>query len=405
MESVRPLEQEVSGTFGGPDSVPKRMELDRATSDSLFELSLMRPYYDWKDHVREKYGYSFGMAYISTYVKATDSLRGTDDYAAGGVFRHFGAWELLGRGTETTGTLKYLVEYRNRYTDTAPSPFSIENLGNIGAIEIPFASDGWHLTNLYWDQTWDNGNLELVVGYLDVTDFVDVYGLTSPWTDFYNFAFSIGAGTMDLPDDASLGVAAGAWLTDHVYLIGGFEDLNSDPTDPLDGFDTFFSDREFFKHLEVGWAASKEQYYVDNIHLTLWHADDREELDVDDGWGAMFSLSRSLGEKWLVFARGGFADDGGSLLHKSVSAGFGYQPHASGLGTGDQLAVGFHWGDPNDDLFGAGLDDQYAIESYYRWQLTKELAITPDVQLLINPALNPERETLWVFGLRMRFAF
>ena len=61
-----------------------------------------------------------------------------------------------------------------------------------------------------------------------------------------------------------------------------------------------------------------------------------------------------------------------------------------------------NWGRPNTTVFGDDLDDQYSIEAYYRWQMTKELAITPDVQLLINPALNPETDTIWVFGLRAR---
>jgi porin len=107
-----------------------------------------------------------------------------------------------------------------------------------------------------------------------------------------------------------------------------------------------------------------------------------------------------------MFARGGFSQDGGSLLESSVSVGGAYAPDGIGLpGVGDQLGFGVNWGQPNDDLFGSGLDDQYAAEVYYRLQVTKELAITPGVQLLIDPALNPERDTIWVFGLRTRFAF
>ena len=60
---------------------------------------------------------------------------------------------------------------------------------------------------------------------------------------------------------------------------------------------------------------------------------------------------------------------------------------------------------PNDALFGADLDDQYAVEAYYRLQVSKELAITPSVQLLINPALNPDEESIWVGGVRVRLAF
>jgi hypothetical protein len=37
--------------------------------------------------------------------------------------------------------------------------------------------------------------------------------------------------------------------------------------------------------------------------------------------------------------------------------------------------------------------------------LRKELALTPDMQLLIEPAFNPEEDTNWAFGLKARLAF
>jgi porin len=192
-----------------------------------------------------------------------------------------------------------------------------------------------------------------------------------------------------------------------VYLIAGFEDLNADPTDPFQGFETFWNDHEFFKHVELGWSTSaKEQYYLDNLHLTVWHADERDEIGVEDGWGAFLSFSHTFNGKWLMFTRGGFAEDGGSLLKRSVSIGGGYAPNGMGApGAGHQLGFGANWGKPNDALFGTDLDDQYAMEVYFRLQVTKELAITPDVQLLIDPALNPDEDSIWVYGLRARLAF
>ncbi len=407
-QASEPVDGQQRSSLKGPSQTENRILLDRAIGDTLFELEFMKPYYAWKDSLYEKYGYIYQADYYPIYLKASDSLPGTDSDAASAVFRFSGFWELLGRGGgSSTGTLVYLVEHRHRYTDNQPSAFALESLGAAGFIGIPYGDEGgdWHLTNLYWNHEWQNG-FGIAAGFLDVTDWVDVYALTSPWTDFYNFVFSIGAATMDLPDDASLGIGAGGWLTDDVYLIAGFEDLNSDPTDPFEGFDTFWNDHEFFKHVELGWSGSgKEQYYLDNIHLTLWHADERDEIGVEDGWGAFLSFSHTVGKKWLLFARGGFAEDGGSLLEKSVSLGGGYAPNGIGApGAGHLLGFGANWGVPNEAVFGSGLDDQYAMEVYFRLQVTKELAITPDVQLLINPALNPEEDTIWVFGLRARLA-
>ena len=407
-QSSEPSTEAAQGRFGGPDTVPNRLEADRVEEDTLYEFEFMKPYYEWKEQIQEKYGYAYALDYYPIFLTASDTLAGTDDYASGAVFRFSGFWQLYGRGgdSNSTGTLVYLVEHRHIYTDNEPGAFALESLGYAGFIGIPFDDDGWHLTNLYWNQEWQSG-FGVAVGFLDVTDWVDVYALTSPWSDFYNFVFSIGAATMDLPDDAALGFGGGGWLTENVYLIAGLEDLNSVPGDPLHGFDTFWNDHEFFKHVEVGWSTSaKEQYYLDNLHLTVWPADKRDELDVEDGWGAFLSLSQTFADKWLAFARGGFAEDGGSLLEKSISVGGGYAPNGIGApGSGQLLGFGANWGQPNSALFGSGLDDQYAMEVYYRLQVTREFAITPDVQLLIDPALNPEEDTIWVFGLRARLGF
>jgi len=301
----------------------------------------------------------------------------------------------------------FLVEQTHGHTNTLPNSFLSDSLGYAGISNIPYNDEGWRLNTLYWDQKLQDGRYELVAGYLDISDYVDVYPLTSPWTDFFNYTFSIGAGALDLTNDGSLGLAAGAWLTDSVYGMAGLVDQNSDATDPLDGFDTFFNDREYFKHVEIGWTgASQEAYFLDNVHLTLWQSDERESIGVEDGWGGVFSFNRTIGDKWLAFARAGWAEDGGSLLERSISIGGGYTPGGMAtLGSGSQLGFGVNWGQPNDALFGADLDDQYAAEVYFRWQVADEIAITPSVQLLIDPALNPDDDQIWVAGLRARLAF
>jgi porin len=64
--------------------------------------------------------------------------------------------------------------------------------------------------------------------------------------------------------------------------------------------------------------------------------------------------------------------------------------------------VGFSasWGSPPD----SSLDDQKTLEAFWRFQLSQGLAITPSIQLLKDPALNPDEDTVWVYGVRVRFA-
>jgi porin len=180
-------------------------------------------------------------------------------------------------------------------------------------------------------------------------------------------------------------------------VITGIADTNSHPTDPFQ--DSFFDDHEYFTHAEIGWTSARDNAYLDNIHLTFWHVDERDAAAVNDGWGINFSAAWWFGDAWLPFLRGGFAHDGGSLLEKSVSVGIGYQP----ISARDVFGLAFNWGEPNSDTFGSGLDDQFAIEGFWRIQLLEHLAVTPSIQWLGNPALNPDEDSVWLFGLRARF--
>ena len=48
---------------------------------------------------------------------------------------------------------------------------------------------------------------------------------------------------------------------------------------------------------------------------------------------------------------------------------------------------------------------QVTAEVYYRFQLLKILTITPDLQLVFNPAENPDENMIAVFGIRARISF
>ena len=99
------------------------------------------------------------------------------------------------------------------------------------------------------------------------------------------------------------------------------------------------------------------------------------------------SFAHAFDDKWMPFLLAGYADDGGSLLQKTISTGLGYhlEDDISLLG------FGFNWGHVNEDTFGSGLDDQYSFELFGRLQLTQKIQVTPDIQWIINPALNPSR--------------
>jgi len=384
--------------FGGPTSVGGTLDGDRRAEAMMpADAQPTRGYFDFKQRVEDKYGLAFGFDYNAFYQKASQ-IPG-EDSAAGGVLRAFGQWTLTGRGTQNTGTLVYKVENRHRIgTDIAPQDLGFE-AGYVGLTAVPFSDIGWALTNLFWNQHLLANRVGFVAGVVDTTDYVDVYGLVNPWTDFSNLAFSTDP-TIPAPNQG-LGAAVRIMATDNYYILGGIADANGVPTDPGKAFDSFFNDAEFFSHLEFGWAESLEKGFSDNIHLTAWHVDTRKQAGVPDGWGLAFSFSRLFADKWEPFLRAGYADDGGALWEKSVSAGFGYYTRKRS----DLVGVGLNWSQPSSDTLGPGLDDQYTAEVFYRVQILKTLTITPDVQLFFNPALNPSENLIAIYGLRARLAF
>lgn len=390
--------------FGGPGSVERQLETDSEEKGSFFETRLFEPLEGWQDNLDKEHGFSVAADYSAVTVGASDSLPGTDDIASGGMARIYGRWNLTGDGSASSGGLVYKLEHRHSYGDPAPSDFYLGSVGYAGLTAPPFSDQGTRFTNLYWRQSLNSGKTVLLGGFLDATDFVDVYGLASPWLHFMNLAFSTGSAAIDLPNDATLGAAAGHLFSNNMYMIGSVVDRNSDPTDISEGFDTFFNGKEYFSSIEVGHTSSHSRIALDNVHLTLWHVDARKGVDAPSGWGANFSWSRYYNEQFMPFVRVGYTDDSGSLLSKSVSAGFGYRPNTVSGAAGDLFGAAINWGEVNDLSFGKGLDDQYTLEIFYRWQFTPRFALTGDYQYLQDPAMNPFEDSIHILSARARFA-
>ncbi|MCX2979568.1 hypothetical protein EYC98_01690 [Halieaceae bacterium IMCC14734] len=56
-----------------------------------------------------------------------------------------------------------------------------------------------------------------------------------------------------------------------------------------------------------------------------------------------------------------------------------------------------------ENAVSAELDDEWVLETSYKLQLTPNFTLTPDLQLLINPARDQHHNQLWIAGLRAVF--
>ena len=99
----------------------------------------------------------------------------------------------------------------------------------------------------------------------------------------------------------------------------------------------------------------------------------------------------------MPFFRAGWSEGSAPIYNRSVTAGLVYALTRRS----DLTGIAVNWGDTSDDT----LKDQITIEGFYRLQFAQNLALTAGGQLLIDPALNPEKDQIWVLSLRARVTF
>ncbi len=382
LASVTSAEDDVSDLGMGPGSVQSQLHEVESARRSEHPSWPSIPSF-------EQYNLSLAADYQILAQQLDNSP--ADEEAVGGVARFFGTWKMNPQSS-APGRVTFKVENRHRLGTDLPPQVLLPAAGVSGSSGPTFNDKKGVLTNLYWGQSFKDNEFGYIAGIIDVADFIDVYGLINVWTEFNNVAFATNP-TIPVPAQG-LG-AAGRWsVPGKFYLTGSVADINGDPHRPDDAFDSFFSTSEYLTHVEFGRAGSWEDRWADNMHLTLWHADARDEAGLASDWGVAASISQRYGA-WLPFFRAGYADRGVSLQKKTISTGAGYT-----LDSKNFVGVGASWGQA------AGNNrDQYTLEGYYKWQVFNHILLVPSVQWIRNPSHNQAEDQLWLAALKCRVTF
>ena len=51
------------------------------------------------------------------------------------------------------------------------------------------------------------------------------------------------------------------------------------------------------------------------------------------------------------------------------------------------------------------LGDQREVDVFYRIQVTPEIAVSPILQAVFDPVRNPDKDAIFIFGIRARLEF
>ena len=380
--------------IGGPESVTAQLARGDELRDSLYEWPIFDGYFDWKRQVKDDYGVSFGLYYYFLMQQASDSLPERDDDAFGNIFRFLGSWTAWQKDNGNLGRIEWRFESRSNMFDFQ-APGSLGSATGIAALPPGFAyseSFDIDLAVLNWTQGFANGRAGYAVGRLAFDAYLDAFPFQTFSRGFLNRSFVLNP-TLPTTGIGALGGVVRGMVTDNISLGAQIHDANA-ASGEFD-FDTV-GEGEWLKAIDVGWTPSFGQRKTHVVQFTYWDKDARSVAGVSRGSGWAVSAAWKLNDKYFPFVRFGDSDGGGGVAaEQAFSAGVEIS-----LPRGEAWTIGAGWAKPSEDTFGPGLDDETVLETSYKFQLTRELSLLADGQVIFNPANNPGKSSIWVIGVR-----
>ncbi len=384
--------------FGGPEAVSSQLKKNDEDRDFVYQFDGLQrgfaPYFDWKRSLDDDHGLSMGFSYYLLYQQASDSLANRDDDALGSIFRYQGNWTIFRRDNGNLGRVEWRVESRSNIGGFQ-APGSLGGAVGVAALAPGFAySENFDLdlAIINWTQAFSDGRSGFAVGRLGFDVYLDAFPFQTFSKGFINRSFILNP-TLPTTGIGALGAVVKGFVSDNVWIGAQMHDANAASGD-FD-FDTV-GEGEWLKAVEVGYTPSFAQRKTNLVQFTYWEKDARSLAGVSKGSGWAVSAAWQLNDRTLPFVRFGHSDGGGGVAAEdAISAGVEFTRQKDEIWT-----IGAGWANPSAETFGSGLDNETVFETSYKFQLSKNFSLTPDLQLIFNPANNPGESSIWIFGLR-----
>ncbi len=384
--------------YDDPGSIIEELKEDAEKKDYLFTGfgEALKPWRDWKEGLLKEHGFRFGISFTAYYQNASDTV-GPEDDAASYDLNIDGAWTFAGRGTDSPATLGFAALWRDDL-GTEITPLTLfTQVGSLYSSAAGYSDDVGPAISELWIQKKFSAAFGFRVGKIFPITAYDFFPFKNFRSDFVDFN-NVTNATIPLPDYGFGGLIMYK-PQPNVYLRLGAHDANADVEESP--FDT--ADGEAFTIFEVGFdpgymPRQPGRPPFGDVHVSIWHQDKLEKAGVDDGWGISVSATQRFG-RYTPFVRYGYADvevNGPTSVEHMASVGLvtdGVFGQAN-----DRIGVSYSWTDPVDKT----LDNQSAIDAYYRIHLTQHIAFSPTLQIIFDPVRNPNEDEIFIWGARLR---
>jgi porin len=388
--------------YGGPEGVSQSLKRDGEEHESTYQFDGLqrglKPYFDWKRRIHDEHGVSLGLQFYALYQDASSSLDGRDSDAFGNIFRFFGNWTIFEQDNGNVGRIEWRFESRSNFGNFQ-APGSLGSATGIAVLVPGFAySDDFDLDIpiLNWTQGFSDGRAGYAVGRLAFDVYLDAFPFQTFSRGYINRAFIVNP-TMATAGSGAIGAVVKGFVSDNIWIGAQIYDANA-ASGEFD-WDTV-QEGEWLKAIEIGYAPSFAERNAWRAQLTYWAKDARTLAGVSKGSGWVVSATHKLNDKLFPFVRFGHSDGGaGVAAETAISAGVEVTLRHDRV-----WSVGAGWAKPSRETFGPGLDNETVFETSYKFQLSQNFSLTPDVQVVFNPANEPSESSVWIVGLRAIFS-
>jgi porin len=252
------------------------------------------------------------------------------------------------------------------------------------------------LQYLWWEHWLFRDQLRLVLGQLDPIELLDQNRFYGDATGSFISGLLSANAVVRMLNRQGLGafvqVVRERWYLSGLAMDADAKRRGGDVPSFLDAERQYAGELGITPRLGLGEG---------NYRLSLYYTEVTGSRDTEQsGVAYSISLDQDLGERYGLFFRYSQAHNNRMSVKRGLATGVVLREP---LGfANDELGFAFLWGRPQLERTSSGSTrDQLGIETYWRFQLTDHIELTPDIQLLIPPGLGSD-DFRFIGGLRLR---
>jgi hypothetical protein len=320
--------------------------------------------------------------------------------AIGQDYRIYGTWHAFNWQEDKkgyAGNVYARVEYRQEMFTKIPPAALSGQIGTLFTTTYGFDAHDLALVQLYYEQFLADGKLRLRAGKLDPDDYFNLGRWADDYRYFMNTLFS--AFPASNHPSGGLGVNAQWYITPDWTLTGGFSDVQGRKV--TSGFDTF-PDGKFIYGIDVTYSPTISGWGKGNYRLGYEYRDAVEDLGRPEDSSIYINIDQEIAKDVAPFLRYNWGTGNSTGVENVFSVGIGFDNVFDRPGDSAGIGIGF---DTKDDAVVSSRDVEYAVEAFYRFQLTHAMQYTLGGQVIFDPINAPGDDIVGVFEMRLVIDF